>query len=187
MALNPQKWVELHGDALFRFALQRVSNRDTATELVQETFLAALKNQAQFQGRSSERTWLTSILKFKIIDHYRRSSSSQATSVDSPEELDIYFQKYGSWKDHPQSWGAIPSDTLENKEFWSVFERCVAHLPARLQRVFTLREIDQLETQEVCNVLGITPTNLVVMMHRSRLRLRKCMEVGWFGRPQEGG
>ena len=176
--------MDLHGDILFRFALQRVNRRDTAAELVQETFLAALKNQRQFKGRSSERTWLVGILKFKIIDHYRRSFAS---SLEPSPEVDVYFQKLGPWKDHPGSWGALPSDILENKEFWRVFQRCVDHLPDRLRRVFTLREIDQLEPQEVCNVLAITPTNLLVMMHRARLRLRKCMEVGWFGLPLKGG
>jgi RNA polymerase sigma-70 factor (ECF subfamily) len=184
--LNPEKWVDLHGDILFRFAMMRVGNPETASELVQETFLAALKSSSQFKGKSSERTWLIGILKFKILDHFRgnQKSKTEVSLQSHPgEEIDRFFQKSGPWKDHPQSWGQLPSKTLENKELLAVFQRCVRELPDRLRQIFTLREIDQIKSDEVCNVFQISPTNLVVMMHRARLRLRKCLEVKWFGTP----
>ncbi len=188
--MNPEDWVDQHGDILFRFAMMRVGNQDIAAELVQETFLSALKNASQFQGKSSEQTWLIGILKFKIVDYFRahQKTKSEISMQSHPgEEIDRFFQKIGPWKDHPQSWGQLPSKTLENKELLAVFHRCVQELPERLRHIFTLREIDQIKSEEVCNVFKISPTNLIVMMHRARLRLRKCLEVKWFGAQGEGG
>ncbi len=184
--MKPEKWVDLHGDALFRFAFLRLRDREAASEAVQETFLAALKNLKQFQGRSSERTWLIGILKFKIFDHFRKRNANRENS-ENPLDIDLYHRPIGPWRDHPQSWGAIPSDTLENKEFWGAFNRCVEGLPETLRQVFILRELEPMELKKVCNVLGSTPTNVVVRLHRARLRLRKCLETRWFAPPGKGG
>jgi RNA polymerase sigma-70 factor (ECF subfamily) len=182
-SLDPEGWVEQHGDVLFRYALLRLSSPDAAENVVQETFLAALKSQASFSGRSSERTWLVGILKHKIIDQFRKHSRETAVEdIDTvtPEE-DELFDERGKWKVGPQLWRASPDAAVETAQLWSVLEACMEALPERLAAVFSLREMDELDTQEICKILQVTPTNVGVMIHRARLRLRGCLEQGGYG------
>lgn len=190
---DPATWVERHGDYLYRNALLRLRDRDLAEEAVQETFLAALKDRNAFAGRSSERTWLVGILKHKIVDHFRKvSRESFAEAMERlPYEEERPFLGEGEWKGHwrggdgggPAAWGT--STDLDRREFWEVFNACLSRLPSRLVEAFTLREIDDLSSEEVCKVLRVTPTNLWVMLHRCRMQLRRCLEVNWFGsRPE---
>jgi RNA polymerase sigma-70 factor (ECF subfamily) len=179
--LQPELWVDRHGDVLFRYALARLRNRELAENAVQETFLAALKGRDSFTGRSSERTWLVGILKRKVFDHFRHSRREEP--VDDPEavsdETRDLFDERGRWKVGPTEW-AVPGASLEKNEFWRALERCLNALPDRLHRAFFLREMDDLETDELCKVLAVTETNLWVMLHRARARLRQCLETGWF-------
>lgn len=186
-ASDPAQWVDLHADALYRFALPRVRDPNVAEELVQETFCAALEARDRYSGRAAERTWLVGILKHKIVDHFRRSTRERPE--DAPELQDAveeeFFDSKGRWKVQPGDWGQSPERALERNEFWSTLRYCMGHLPERLRQVFALREIDGIETQEVCKVMGITSTNLWVMMHRARNQLRHCLEINWFD--AEGG
>lgn len=175
--LDPEVWVEQHGDYLFRYALFRLRDPDLAESLVQETFLAALHSQEKFAGRSSERTWLVGILKHKIIDYFRRSSREQ-----SEEE---FFNERGYWKVEPEEWRLDPSAVIENQEFWRALTHCVSELSPRLANAFLLREVDGLSSEEVCKTLNISAPNLWVMLHRARLHLRQCLEKHWFGLPQQ--
>jgi RNA polymerase sigma-70 factor (ECF subfamily) len=185
-ALEPETWVNEHGDYLYSYALLRVRNRELAEEIVQETFLAALKACHNFAWQSSERTWLIGILKHKIVDHFRRSSRERpvADFEAGPSDDDL-FRKSGEWVDHwtreggPKEWTDDPSQLVEQKEFWEVFNRCLAQLPPRLAEAFTLREIDGLSSEEVCEILSVTPNNLWVMLHRARALLRRSLEMNW--------
>ncbi|MCI0696436.1 sigma-70 family RNA polymerase sigma factor [candidate division KSB1 bacterium] len=185
-ALEPEAWVDKHGDYLYSYALLRVRNRELAEELVQETFLAALKSCKNFAQQSSERTWLIGILKHKIVDHFRRTSRERpvADFEANPSDDDL-FRKSGEWLDHwtqeggPKEWTDDPSQLVEQKEFWEVFNRCLAQLSPRLAEAFTLREIDGLSSEEVCEILSITPNNLWVMLHRARALLRRSLEMNW--------
>lgn len=183
---DPENWVDEHGDYLFGYALLRVRDRELAEELVQETFLAALKARHNFAGQSSEKTWLVGILKHKIIDHFRRVSRehSVADFEANGHEEDL-FRQTGEWVDHwkpesaPKEWANDPGRLLEQKEFWEVFKRCLAELPPRLAQAFTLREIDGFSSEEICEILNISANNLWVMLHRARALLRRSMEVNW--------
>lgn len=185
---GPETWVDQHGDCLFRYALMRVRNETVAEEIVQETFLAALKSYSAFDGKSSERTWLTGILKHKMIDHFRKCSRQIAfDSLDGlPVESSDLFQKNGEWVDHfdfdrgPIDWGTNPARIFEDSQFQQTFQQCLLHLPDRLSAAFTLREMEELSSEDVCKVLGISTTNLWVMLHRARAQLRKCIEYSWF-------
>lgn len=180
---DPEEWVDKHGDYLFRVALLRVQDRQLAEDMVQETFLAALKAYPSFQGKSSERTWFVSILKRKIIDYYRKNS--RLVSFENPEPLPDFIEqgeRQGRWKEGaaPLEWGENPLKALEQNEFRAILQRCIAELKESLAAVFTLREIDGKSTEEICKELDISASNLWVMLHRARTQLRRCLEINWF-------
>jgi RNA polymerase sigma-70 factor (ECF subfamily) len=183
---RPEEWVDQHGDYLYRFALSRLRDAKAAEDVLQETFLAALKSLDRFKGRSSERTWLAGILKHKILDHFRRSGRASEGS-DRGDRADVsaeWFDDDGHWKRDeasPADW-ANPERAFEQSRFWEAMARCIGELPARTARAFTLREIDAEPTDEICKSLNVTPTNLWVMLHRARIHLRRCLELHWIGR-----
>ena len=136
---SPSRWVDEHGDHLFRYALNRVRQTDVAEDLVQETFLAALRGRGQFAGGSSERTWLIGILKHKIIDQLRRQSREQpASDLAVADWTDALFDHTGHWKSGPSEW-TNPGAAVEKAEFWRTFSRCIAKLPVKLGVAFSLR------------------------------------------------
>ena len=180
---NVEFWVEQYGDALFSYAVVRLNDHGTAEDVVQETFLAAVNSRAAFQGRSSRLTWLIGILKRKIVDHYRRSSRRGKTQVsldDLPEDFGVDFNDRGQFKRTLRKWPADPAKTLQDQEFWSVFDQCRRALPPNLLVAFNLREMDQFDTASVCSELGISAANLAVRIYRARLLLRQCLERKWF-------
>jgi RNA polymerase sigma-70 factor (ECF subfamily) len=180
---SPSTWVDNHGDVLYRFALLQVRDPHVAEDLVQETFISALQGLEEFKGDSSERTWLVGILKHKVLDHFRKSSreivSSDLSALTDDAE-DETFNKWEQWRRPPSSWRESPYNLLEKKEFWKVFVSCLDGLPESFRRAFALRELDGLGTEEVCKILDVTATNLWVMLHRARARLRNCLDDNWF-------
>ncbi len=182
--LDPERWLTDHGDVLYRFALLRVKRSATAEDLVQETLLAALRGADRFRGGSTERTWLLSILKHKISDHARQAGRERpATDVVGTDQwVEGLFDHRGRWKASPGDWGDEPGSAAEKAEFWSVFSGCLGTLPVRMRNAFTLRELDQIDSQNVCNELAVSPTNLGVILYRARLRLWRCLDDNWFGR-----
>jgi len=186
--INADDWVDQYGDALFRFAVVRVKSREVAEDLVQDVFLAAVKSKELFQGRSSEKTWLFSILKHKIIDHFRRSKSTVRFQdyIEDPDQMDAFFNSKGGWKTPSTHWSANPAKANEAKEFLDHFYRCLAGLPKRTADAFVHREIDGLSTSEICTRLNITENNCWVILYRARMMLRKCLEVVGFDQGSEG-
>jgi RNA polymerase sigma-70 factor (ECF subfamily) len=190
--VNPERWVQEHGDVLFGFAAMRVRDRAIAQDLVQETFLAAIKASASFSGRSTERAWLFGILRNKLVDYYRlQSREVPLTDLESTlTEEQGAFGTRGLNKDAwdkslgPKAW-ETPEDILVNKEFQEVLKRCLSQLPDKVAQVFSIREIDGVTSEEICKDLQVSPNNLWVMLHRARLGLRRCLEVHWFGKKKE--
>ncbi|MDH3197318.1 MAG: sigma-70 family RNA polymerase sigma factor [Candidatus Krumholzibacteria bacterium] len=180
---DPATWVDDHGDALFRYAILRVKDETTAEDLVQETFLSALKAIDGFQGGSALRTWLVGILKHKIIDHYRKSRPEVLASDLGPNEDESHEHRLERAAEAPalQEWAGSPSSLLENQRFWEVFSGCLDELPEAHRRAFSLREIDGYKGDEICKILDITSTNLWVILHRARNKLRACLQDNWFG------
>jgi RNA polymerase sigma-70 factor (ECF subfamily) len=179
--LNPEVWVDQYGDILFRFALQGVRDVAVAEDLVQETFLAAMKAKDRFKGRSSEKTWLFGILKHKIIDHFRSKKFDQSdlNIEDYAETTDKFFSDNGKWQIQPTSWDINPVEAYEQKEFMDTFYQCLSEMPKRHADAFVYREIDGLSTEEICKVLGITASNCWVILYRARMLLRRCIEINW--------
>ena len=178
---DPETWVDEYGDYLYRFALSRIKDPVIAEELVQETFLAALRSLKNFQGRSSGRTWLSAILKHKIIDHYRKKNHEESRDdMESfTDSTDHFFNQKGAWEHRPGKWSSNPMKLYEQQEFMEIFYRCLSELPKRLGRTFMLREVDGLSTEEICKILNITATNCWVILYRSRMQLRRCLDSRW--------
>jgi RNA polymerase sigma-70 factor (ECF subfamily) len=186
--LEPEKWLERYGDFLYNYALVRVNDPARASDLVQETFLAGLKARDAFQGKAAERTWLVSILKRKIIDVYRKQYTRKEISPVESEEgfFDPEYYKAGEpfrghWQKEraPHSHSLLPEGEMEEAELASIIQMCIEHLPPRLSAVFIMKMVDEEESEKVCKELGITATNLWVMLHRARLRMRECLETNW--------
>ena len=181
--LDPSGWLDSHGDYLYRYALARVRNKAVAEDLLQETLLAAIGSCHSHAGRSSERTWLVGIMKHKAIDHLRRIARTAQfqLTVNGEEDLE-FFESSGHWRDDqaPLSWSIDAAHLLESREFWETFNHCLSQLPQQIAIAFTLREIDGLESNEICEILNVTPNNLWVMLHRGRTKLRNLLETEWF-------
>jgi RNA polymerase sigma-70 factor (ECF subfamily) len=183
---NPESWVDQYGDFLYRFTLSRIKDPSIAEDLVQETFLAALKARKNFQGRSTARTWLIAILKHKIVDHIRKQvrehTSDKVESIlntTANDPVDSSFNDDGDWRIRPSKWATDPMKLYEQKEFMDILYHCLAELPERQAEAFMMREIDGLSTEEICKVLNISATNSWVMLYRARMWLRRCLENNW--------
>ncbi len=161
--------------------MARVRNRELAEDLVQEGLLAALKSAGSYKGASTERTWLVGILKHKLLDHLRKADRERASDTLDQQLEDEFFDDRGRWKNRPSKWTVDPHEALKQGDFRIVFERCLDQAPEQLAQVFTLREIDELDSDEICKILDVTSTNLWVMLHRARLKLRQCLELNWLG------
>jgi RNA polymerase sigma-70 factor (ECF subfamily) len=190
-ALDPRQWLDRHGDHLYRFALARVRALSVAEDLVQETLLAAWQARAGFAGQASERSWLTAILKRKVVDWVRRRVRERAVE-SPPEDAEVAtfepFDRTGHWKKSPKNWGrGDPAEHLDRAEFWATLHACLGKLPPRLHDVFVLRYLDEQSGEQVCRDLGLTPTNFWVMLHRARLRMCLCLSMNWFGEVPKGG
>jgi len=186
---DPSGWVGQYGDYLFRYAMLRLRDRSAAEDLVQETFLAALKSRGSFSGGSSEATWLVGILKHKIADHYRHQAlEAPLEDGDLREQPDpSSFNRSGHWASGPADWGGNPADLYREKKFLDQFTKCLSGLSPNHANAFTLREIEGEDTGEICKVLNVTETNLWVILHRARMLLRRCLEANWFERSAKKG
>ena len=179
--------VESHRSYMVRFATAKLRDTDQADEVVQEALLAALDGIDSFSGQSALRTWLTSILKFKIIDFQRRVISERAHFTSPSAEnigadsdwVDKMFDDSGHWQPRLAVW-ANPDGALEQKQFFQVFERCMDKLPSATARVFFKREVMGMDTEEICKEEGISASNCWVMLHRARVALRECLDRNWF-------
>jgi RNA polymerase sigma-70 factor (ECF subfamily) len=180
--------IETHRGYLMRVAQLQLRDRDLAEDVVQDTLLAALSGSG-FAGKSSLKTWLTGILKHKIVDAIRRKQREPtvvAAFGDIESELDIedfdaLFKGNGGWESKPAEWGD-PEAALGQRQFFDVMDFCLEKLPPNTARVFMMREVMELESDEICTELAITPNNLWVILYRARMALRECLEKSWFAK-----
>lgn len=188
-ASDPERWVDEYGDFLFKFALMRLRDPTVAEDVVQDTFLAALKGGQRFAGRSTERSWLAGILKNKIYDHYRKAGrETPFTDLEfyTDEEKDLFVpdalnREVWNQSFSPQQW-SNQVESLDNELFWKTYRACSDKLPKKIAAAFNLREVDGVESKEVCAMLNISESNLWVMLHRARTALRRCLETNWFSK-----
>lgn len=182
---SPEHWLDAHGDAMFQYALLRLRDRHKAEEAVQETFLAALQARDRYLGGAAVRTWLIGILKHKILDQFRREAREVGlTESDTQADRDGYggadtaFSGSGRWRARLADWGN-PDVALEQQQFWSTLEYCLEHMPARLARIFVIRELMEESSETICADFAITPANLWTLLYRARMGLRQCFDTHW--------
>ncbi|MCC6208572.1 MAG: RNA polymerase factor sigma-70 [Gammaproteobacteria bacterium] len=172
---------------MVKFATLQLRDAQAAEDAVQDALIGALKNAGSFDGRAALKTWIFAILRNKIADvlrhRHRMVDASSRTHQDGAANFDELFDANGSWHTgrRPGKW-TDPEASLDDEQFWRVFEACLEDLPGDQARVFMLREYIELDTAEICATLGITRANMNVMLYRSRLRLRECLERRWFAR-----
>ncbi len=180
--------LEAHRKYLLRYALFHLREPSLAEDAVQDTLMAALAQSDRFEARSQVRTWLTGILKHKIVDLIRsrgRGLPADAFALGEDEETsDGSFDAKGRWVDPPADWG-MPDAALESRQFWRVYEECCKRMSKRDALVFSMREVMGLSSEEICKKIEISTTNLHVILFRARLSLRTCMSKNWFGLTHE--
>jgi RNA polymerase sigma-70 factor (ECF subfamily) len=183
---SPEKWLDEHGDVLYRYALLQFRDEHRAEEAVQETLVAALQSIEKFKGGSSVRTWLIGILKHKVLDQFRRESREAPWDEEASERAegaDLVEQSFiedGHWSFDLGDWEQ-PEKALASGQFWDILQRCIDALPRRQARLFMLRELFEEKTEKICKELTLTPTNLWTMLYRTRMALRKCLDRNWVG------
>lgn len=178
-SIDAKKWVDKYSDYLFNYTIVRVNNREVAKDLISETFLAGLKSMKNFKGEASERTWLISILKRKIIDYYRKINSKKGKA-----EVKINYtdeDQQGDWLEervaNPTEQSA--EDHMVNEELGDAIFNCLDKLNERHAKIFKMKTIDQVDTEVICNEFKITPSNLWVIIHRARTAMAECLEKNW--------
>ncbi|WP_179335800.1 sigma-70 family RNA polymerase sigma factor [Winogradskyella costae] len=179
--IDPNNWVKLYSDYLFNYTITRVNDREIAQDLISETFLAGLKSMKNFKGEASERTWLISILKRKIIDHYRKINSNKGKAEvrmtynsDTDTEGDWLEERVADTNDK------TAEDNLVNSELGDAIYNCLGKLPEKQADVFKMKTILGYDTETICNDLEITASNLWVIIHRARTALAECMQDNWY-------
>jgi RNA polymerase sigma-70 factor (TIGR02943 family) len=178
---DPERWVDEYGDYLYRYAWSRLRDETAADEVVQETFLAGIRFQDRFTGEGAERAWLLGIMKRKLIDYirmrnrYDRDGSYEDTNDPSAQ----LFDQKGNWR--ADSFASdTPDGQLESKEIWDVVRNCLQHIPKGQADVFSLSVMEEMDSDQICSELDISPSNLWVRLHRARLALAKCVGARWF-------
>jgi len=189
---NPEQWLSLYGDYLFTLAMLKTKKREVAEDLVQDTFLSAIKSIDKFKGNSTEKTWLVSILNHKIIDYYRKNDVLKNVTdyLDQTDETfnDHYFGATkgfsGHWKQEsaPLPWGKGTDDEINRDEFYKILDVCLSKMPAKLMPVFISKFIDEKDSDEIRKEFDLTSSNYWVIIHRSKLLMRECLEKNWFAR-----
>lgn len=178
--IDSAKWIDLYSDYLFNYTLARVNDKDMAEDLVQETFLAGLKSMKNFKGEASERTWLISILKRKIIDYYRKTNSNKGKAEVRMSYNDNETE--GDWLEErvADPFDKTAEDLMQNSELGDAILDCLSKLPEKQAEVFRMKTIEGYETEVICKELNITASNLWVIIHRARTAMASCLEKNWF-------
>ena len=173
-------WVDSYTQPLVNWAFHKVSDAEIAKDLVQDTFLAAAEKIDGFKGESSPKTWLFSILNYKIIDHYRKKVK-QPQRMDN-QSFENFFTSDGEWKKdkRPGDWSGDGGHLLDNKAFLAVLKTCMDALPEQWSTCVKLKYLMNKKGEEICQEVEISPSNYWQIVHRAKLQLRECVENNWF-------
>jgi len=167
VGIDTSTWVDDYADILFNYANVRLNDQDLAKDLVQDTFVSALKGIDRFQGKST------------IIDHWRKQESRKTKPMS-------FFTSEGMMRGgflegfQPQGRLSEIDTEIENTELREAIAGCINLLPAKWKGIVLDKMVEGKESEEVCKEHDITPSNLWVIMHRAKLQLRDCLEKKWF-------
>ena len=185
--LRPAEWLKNYGDYLYSLAFLKVSSKETAEDLVQDTFISAYKAKDSFREDSSEKTWLAAILKNKIIDHYRKKdvlkdAVSYITNTESEFDSHFFNENNGHWLDSaaPASWNETADKKFNQLEFNKILQYCIQKMPPKLVPVFMAKFLDEEDSEVICKVFNISSSNYWVILHRAKVLMRTCLEKKWF-------
>jgi RNA polymerase sigma-70 factor (TIGR02943 family) len=186
--INFNQWIDQHSDYLYAYIMLKIGHEEDAKDLLQETFIAAFKNIENFKGESSEKTWLVSIVKNKIIDYYRKKAKERPTKEYLNETEDAFDKNffnennYGRWKvDIDENYFSNSTDSyLQGKEFQTYLTYCIEKLPLKLRSVFIAKYIDDELAENICKENEITSSNYWTILFRSKTLLRICLEKKGF-------
>ncbi len=183
-----KSWVGLYSDKLYSRAYYMTNNKEAAEDLVQETFLAALKGFEKFKGQSNPLTWLLAIINYKIIDYHRLRYKYPTINIENPigngnnKFPHIFFDEDGRWRDEqrPLDWAFDEGHLLDNPAFNETLKKCMEQLPAQWFSAIQLKYLEEEDSSTICQDLSISATNYWQILHRAKLQLRKCLEMKWF-------
>jgi len=164
---------------MYRYALLRLGDPDSAADAVQEALLAGIRGRGEYRGEAQERTWLIGILRHKVVDAIRKRRRGAVGGLDEQSEPEQF--RNGWFKEEPAVWNVLPQSPAERGELRDLLVSCLESLPDTMRQALCLREIDGLQSAEVCKILDITPTNLWTLVHRAKLRMRDDLSRRWFG------
>lgn len=182
----PETWVEKYGDYLYRFAMSRLKNPDLAADCVQETLLAGIRNFDRFDGSRDVKFWLRGIMRNKIVDHFRKLARERQVDIGEDAEIleSALYKHTGIPTMSPEPWKFDPRKAFDQVEFWEAFEQCVEQLEGPAHQAFVLKVLDDMETEEVCKVMGIEANYLWVLLHRARKQIKALLEQYWNKSPE---
>ena len=171
----PEQLVTENADFLLSFTLTKIKDRELAKDLVQDTFLAAITHLDSFEGKSTIRTWLTSILNRKIIDHWRKAETRYS------DPLSNFFsseENIGHWIDSKRPQGKIPDfeKEMDTHERNAELEECIEKLPEKWKGIITSKYFKEEKADRISKEFDVTSSNLWVIIHRAKLLLRECLE-----------
>jgi RNA polymerase sigma-70 factor (TIGR02943 family) len=180
--LEPKKWVERYGDPLFSFAYLRLKNRTLAEDIVQETFMAALAAAPHFRGECQEKTWLFSILHYKILDCFKNAKKNNFLELN--DQFSSYYfdeKNFNHWlaDKKPKRW-QMDHDATEKKEFYVILNACLNKLPDLMSHIFIAKYLKEESPDIIQQKFEVSASNYWVLLHRAKLGLRACLEKFWF-------
>ncbi len=182
--MNPEKWVENYADVMYGYAFKILKNEEESNDMVQDTFLSALKNKSGFLGNSSEKTWLFRILQNKILDLLRKRTTTRIQK--DVDVYDMYFEKTEDYRNghgnslyDPKNWVKNAQDTLEKQELYLILHYCIAKLPEKQAQVMQKKFLNDEKSENICQELNISTSNFWALTHRAKISLRACVEKNW--------
>jgi len=177
-----RRWIDLYSDHLYSWAYHKTSSKETAEDLVQETFTAAVQSFAKFKGDSNPKTWLIAILNNKIYDYFRGKYRMQTVNENAVLENIFDPAANDQWKvsERPQEWPGETGNLLDDEDFRQALDECLHELPGNWHAAIQLKFVEEKKGEIICQELGITNTNFWQILHRAKLQLRKCLEFNWF-------
>jgi RNA polymerase sigma-70 factor (ECF subfamily) len=185
--LHPAQWLNKYGDYLYSLALLKVNNKEVAEDLIQETFLSAYKSRDSFKNNSSEKTWLTAILKNKIIDYYRKNDvlknvDSYISDTETGFSEHFFNSSDGHWRASalPEAWQEFADARINQNEFNQIVQYCIGKMPSKLVPVFIAKFLEDEDSDKICKDFNISSSNYWVIIHRAKVLIRSCLEKNWY-------